>query len=100
MTKVGESLDGIEIFQTMAVADRESTAKRCRWRRLTPGQQIIGHLDETRDVFFITAGRVRANSFALTGQEVTYRDIDAGDMFGEYAAIGCLKKAFSRMGRI
>ncbi len=87
MTKGEESLDGIEIFQTMAVADRVATAKRCRWRQFAPDQQIISHMDETRDVFFITAGRVRATSFALTGKEVTYRHIDAGDMFGEFAAI-------------
>ena len=32
-------------------------------------------------------GEVRAESFSLEGKSVTFRDIAAGEMFGEYAAI-------------
>ena len=82
-----ETLDGVEIFAAMAAEDRAALAGRCHWRRFMRGQQIIGHQEETRDVFFVIAGEVRATSYALSGKEVTYRDIAAGDMFGEYAAI-------------
>ena len=82
-----ETLDGVEIFAAMAAEDRAALAGRCHWRRVMRGQQIIGHQEETRDVFFVIAGEVRATSYALSGKEVTYRDIAAGDMFGEYAAI-------------
>ena len=82
-----ETLDGVEIFAAMAAEDRAALAGRCHSRRFMRGQQIIGHQEETRDVFFVIAGEVRATSYALSGKEVTYRDIAAGDMFGEYAAI-------------
>ncbi len=82
-----ETLDGVEIFAALAAEDRAALAGRCHWRRFMRGQQIIGHQEETRDVFFVIAGEVRATSYALSGKEVTYRNIAAGDMFGEYAAI-------------
>ncbi len=63
--------------------------KRCQWRRHAGGQQILGRMDETTDIFFIVEGKVRAISYSLSGKEVAYRDIGAGEMFGELAAIDC-----------
>ncbi len=82
-----ETLDRIEVLQAMAPQARRALAGRCRWQHYTSGQQIVAHLDTTRDVFFIAEGRVRATSYSLSGKEVTYRNIEAGDMFGEFAAI-------------
>ena len=82
-----ETLGGIELFKHLPPSDLEALAKRCRWRRHTAGQRIVGHMDETRDVFFIVKGKVRAIIYSLSGKEVTFRDISAGDMFGEFSAI-------------
>ncbi len=82
-----ETLGGIELFKHLPPDDLEALAKRCRWRRHTAGQRIVGHMDETRDVFFIVKGKIRAIIYSLSGKEVTFRDISAGDMFGEFSAI-------------
>ncbi len=82
-----ETLGGIELFKHLPPGDLEALAKRCRWRRHTAGQRIVGHMDETRDVFFIVKGKIRAIIYSLSGKEVTFRDISAGDMFGEFSAI-------------
>ncbi len=82
-----QTLDGIEVLQAMAPEARQALAGRCRWQRFASGQQIVGHLDTTRDVFFVVEGRVRATSYSLTGREVSYRDVTAGDMVGEFSAI-------------
>jgi CRP-like cAMP-binding protein len=62
-------------------------ARRCAWREFAAEQQIVSHLDETNDLHFIISGRVRANVYSPNGRDVTFRDLDPGDMFGELAAI-------------
>ena len=58
----------------------------CRWRRFAAGEQILDQLDETRDVYFITQGRVRVVNFTVQGKEVALDDLHEGDYFGELAA--------------
>ena len=87
MVKAEETLAGIGILKHLPRRDLEALAGRCQWRRYGPGQQIVGHQDETNDVFFIIEGKVRVTIYSLSGQTVTFRDIGAGELFGELAAI-------------
>ncbi len=82
-----ESLAGIEIFADLPPDDLVAVDQRCRWRHCDSEQQILGHMDDTHDVYFIVKGEVRATVYALSGKEVTFRDIGAGQIFGEFAAI-------------
>jgi CRP-like cAMP-binding protein len=65
----------------------EALAQQCRWRRFTHGQRVVSREAQDRDVYLIIAGRVRATAFSAAGRQVTYRDIRAGDWFGDLAAI-------------
>ncbi len=87
MNKSEETLSGIEFFSDLAARDIEALGKQCRWRRYGAKQQIVGHQDDTTDVFFIVTGKVRAVIFSLSGKEVIFPDIEAGQSFGELAAI-------------
>lgn len=60
---------------------------RCAWRSYASGQPIVHHLDQTNDVYFITAGSARVSLFSAGGKAVTFCDLAAGEIFGEYAAI-------------
>jgi CRP-like cAMP-binding protein len=80
-------LGAVEIFRGLAPAALASISRRCTWRNYAPEQQIVGQADETREVHFIVAGRVRANLYSPDGQDVTFRDMGAGEMFGELAAL-------------
>lgn len=82
-----ETLSEIEPFRGLPAADLEAMARHCSWRNYDPGQQIVGHQEESRDVFFVVSGRVRVTLFSLSGKEVAFRDLNAGEMFGELAAI-------------
>jgi CRP-like cAMP-binding protein len=81
------TLDGIQILAAIAPEARQALANRCRWQLFKPGQQIIGYLDTTRDVFLIVEGRVRASTYSYSGREVSYRDLAPGDIVGEFSAI-------------
>lgn len=46
-------------------------------------------------MFFLTAGKAQAAIFSEAGKQVTFRDINAGGMFGEWAAIDGKPRAAS-----
>ena len=81
------SLKSIEIFADLPPQELEAVSQRCSWRRYAAGEQILGHLEDSKDVYFVVEGKVRATVYSLTGKEVPFRDIAAGEIFGEYAAI-------------
>ncbi len=81
------TLSGIEIFRSLSAADREALAGRCESRRYAANQQIISHTDSSTDVYFIVSGQVRATIYSSSGKEVAFRDIEAGEMFGDLSAI-------------
>lgn len=82
-----DSLGAIDIFRNLPPEDLAGLAELCTWSKYESHQEIVGYLDESRQVFFLTEGTARAIIYSLSGKEVTFRDIDAGEMFGEFAAI-------------
>jgi CRP-like cAMP-binding protein len=87
MKDATSSLSGIELFDGLGGSDRDALARLCRWHRYAAQQYIIGHQDETSDVYFIVGGRVRVTIFSPSGKEISFRDLPAGKSFGELSAI-------------
>jgi CRP-like cAMP-binding protein len=87
MNDATRSLSGIELFDGLDDCDREALTRLCRWHRYAAHKSIIGHEDETNDVYFVVAGKVRVTVFSPSGKEVAFRDLPAGRCFGELAAI-------------
>jgi CRP-like cAMP-binding protein len=81
------TLDGIRILRSLTADARRSLAARCQWREFSPRQQIVGDQEDSRTVFLLSAGRANAAFFSENGKRVTFRDIHAGEIFGEFAAI-------------
>ena len=65
----------------------DALARECAWRTCAPEQQIISREADDRDLYLIVSGRVRVTTYSAGGRQVTFRDIGAGDYFGEVAAI-------------
>lgn len=78
---------GIDLLADLSKADRKVTSQRCRWRRYDANEQIIDRQSVTTDIFFVVEGRVRVVNYSLSGREITFDDLDAGQYFGELAAI-------------
>jgi CRP-like cAMP-binding protein len=89
----GQSLEVVEIFDSVSPEERETLARKFRWKRYGADQQIISHLDESTDVFLVIEGMVRVVVYSPAGKEVTFRDIEAGEFFGELAAIDGLPRS-------
>jgi CRP-like cAMP-binding protein len=93
MQLTGQMIEVIEVLESVSPGDLEALAKRLRWKRYGADQQIISHLDESTDVFLVIEGMVRVTVYSPAGKEVTFRDIEAGEYFGELAAIDGLPRS-------
>jgi CRP-like cAMP-binding protein len=82
-----ETLCGIDIFSGLDTESREGISKLCTGRHYQPEQPILSQSDGDRDVFFIVSGTVKIAVYSNSGKEVIFRDLGAGRMFGELAAI-------------
>ena len=83
----GESLGSLQMLSELALAERKKVAKRLTGFRYQEGHQIVSYTDPSRDVFLIVSGKVRVTLYSRAGREVTFRDLGAGDSFGEVSAI-------------
>ena len=91
----GHSLRGIRLLQSLSQAELAGLEQHCRWRRVVAGQRILDRSSDSRDVFFVVEGSVRAVDFSATGREVVYAVIGAGGHFGELSAIDGLARSAS-----
>ena len=85
--RLARTLSRITPFSDLDDASLEVVAKSCRFERFEAKRQIIAYQDDSADVFFIVSGVVRIVIHGLSGKEISYRDLEAGEMFGELAAI-------------
>jgi CRP-like cAMP-binding protein len=80
-------LKRVRLLEGVPTAALDQLAAHCRWRRFPAGQRVISRDAADQDVYLIVSGRVRVTSFSAAGRQVTFRDIPAGDWFGDFAAI-------------
>jgi len=80
-------LRSIALLDGLTPERLDTLARECAWRRCAPEQQIISREADDRDLYLIVSGRVRVTTYSAGGRQVTFRDIAAGDYFGEVAAI-------------
>lgn len=92
---VKESLANADLVRSLSADELEVLGKRCAWRHYTARQEIVAFQDDSEDVMFIIDGRVRVVIYSVTGKEVSFRDIDEGGCFGEFAAIDSKPRAAS-----
>lgn len=77
----------VEMFSNLSPEVLARLDRTLAWRRVRAGEEIIDRQSETRDVFFVVAGRVRVVLYSVSGREITLDDIGPGGYFGELAAL-------------
>lgn len=80
-------LKRIKLLEGLPLAVLEELARQCGWRRYAADARIISREAVDNDVYLIVSGQVRVTAFSAAGREVMFRDIRAGDWFGDFAAI-------------
>jgi len=76
-----DALRGLDSRTLRQIADR------CRWRRYKRNQFVIRRDGTDRDVHFVIAGKLQVTAEAARGRRIIFRDVPAGDLFGEHSAI-------------
>lgn len=81
------SLEYVSVFANL---DKDSLSRlnaHCRWRGHEPGSDVVDLGDSATDVHFLTDGLARVVIHTSRGKDIAFRTIEAGDVFGEFAAI-------------
>ena len=82
-----KTLAGVFALRDVPIDVRARLESNCSWQRYDPPSEIVSYQDTSRDVFFVVRGRVRAVIYSASGTVVAFRDLGAGQMFGEFSAI-------------
>ena len=85
--RLTRALAKIEPFTGLDGESLAEVASSCHFERFEAKRQVIAYQDDSADVFFIVSGTVRIVIHGISGKEISYRDLEAGEMFGELAAI-------------
>jgi CRP-like cAMP-binding protein len=80
-------LRSIELLDGLTPETLDALARQCVWRNYEAGKRIISRNAADRDVYLLVSGRVRITTYSQGGRQVTFRDIAAGEIFGEVAAL-------------
>ena len=80
-------LQRVDLLQGLEPGVLETLATQLTWRRISAGERAISRDAADRAVYLVVGGRVQVGAYSATGKHVTYREIEAGDLFGELAAI-------------
>ena len=83
-----ETLAGIHFLNALPTVAREDLLRRAKGGySYATNEMIISYEEQSTDVFFIISGRVQVILFSETGKLTNFREEQAGQMFGEIAAI-------------
>ncbi|MDX1431154.1 MAG: Crp/Fnr family transcriptional regulator [Gammaproteobacteria bacterium] len=82
-----DTLLGIDIFRMLDAGARGQIARHCSASRYPAHHLVVRHEDASTDVYFVVSGRVRVTIYSRTGKEVSFRDMGAGELFGDLSAI-------------
>lgn len=80
-------LQKVELFSGLDSASIREIALQCKWTRCKRNEYVVRRDGTDRDVYFVIAGMVRVAASAGRGRSIIFRDVGAGDLFGEHSAI-------------
>jgi len=87
------SFDDLDLFASLSPDERQLVEKNSRWQNFAAGENIIVFGDENTEVSVIVEGQVHVLNYSEVGKAIDYATLNAGDIFGELAAIDGLPRS-------
>ena len=82
-----QNLDNIELLKDLTHEERGLLSGKCTWKTYSSNEQILERSSTSRDIFFVVDGAVNVVNYGVSGREVAYATVEAGQYFGELSAI-------------
>jgi CRP/FNR family transcriptional regulator, cyclic AMP receptor protein len=83
----------IDLLQGLAPQRLDDVGRHCAWRHYGSGQRLVAREADDRDLHMIVAGAVRVTTYSAGGRETSFRDLVAGQSFGELSALDGLPRS-------
>ena len=83
----GFALSHAKLLNDLPRERLELLARECAWYRYDKGAEIIAQRSTGREVYFIISGALRVRSYSAAGRQVSFRDVKAGAIVGDIAAV-------------
>src|SRR5436190_8091994 len=77
----------VDVFKGLDAKTLKAISEQCKWTRYQRNQYVIRRDGTGRDVYFVISGMVRVTADAGRGRRIIFRDVPAGELFGEHSAI-------------
>ena len=87
------TLARVKALQGLPNASLDRLARAAEARRYPKGATIVQHLEPSRDFYIVLSGSVRVSMVASSGRALTYQVLEAGEAFGEVAAVDGLPRS-------
>ncbi|WP_395350242.1 Crp/Fnr family transcriptional regulator [Variovorax sp. UC122_21] len=81
------ALRQIVLFAGLSEQRLDQLAQQCLWHSVAAGKPLLLRAEQQGEVFLLVSGRVRVTTYSANGRQVTFRDSEAGEHFGDIAAI-------------
>ncbi|OUM00985.1 cyclic nucleotide-binding protein [Variovorax sp. JS1663] len=86
-TRSSLALRRIALLEGLPDSRLDQLAQQCLWHSVEAGKPLMLRAESQGEVFLLVSGRVRVTTYSANGRQVTFRDSDAGEHFGDIAAI-------------
>lgn len=93
MPRDGASLSHVTILSSLSEAELTRFGERLKWRRMASGENVIKHLNDDSQVYFLISGVLKVSVKSPVGKEVFIRRLSPGEHFGEIAALAELQRS-------
>lgn len=87
------ALRRIALLQGLSDQRLDRLAQQCLWHTADADHTLMARADDRGEVCFLVSGSVRVTTYSAQGRQVTFRDCEAGEMFGDIAAVDGLPRS-------
>jgi CRP/FNR family cyclic AMP-dependent transcriptional regulator len=84
---IADMLGKTALFSPLSLDDRKTVAQELRETSWDQGQVVFSRGDPGRDIYLVTAGRVRLSILTSEGRELSFAHAEPGHAFGEIAVL-------------
>jgi CRP/FNR family transcriptional regulator, cyclic AMP receptor protein len=85
----------VDLFRGLGPAELGEIDRCVRVRQFRSQQIVVEYLDDSHDMFFVLAGALKVTFYSESGRQIDFRDLHAGESFGELSAIDGQRRSAS-----